>query len=128
MGIEILFRRETLDEMKVAGDAAHFDSVDMIEGPDGKLGVVALHNNRRVCQQCGEGFNQSNPKLRMTPVSFGEGAPPIYLHAKCETPPSGIFKMFQGLGTRRRVANIVKQSVALDKVSEGNDTGSNSGG
>lgn len=121
--LDFLFRRETADDYKVAADAAHFDSVDMIEGPDGKLGIVALHQGRRVCQQCGKGFDQSNPRMRMTPVYLEQGAPAVYLHAKCETPPARIFTFFKGLKTRREVANVVKMSSGLDKASSGSDTG-----
>jgi hypothetical protein len=123
MAIDFLFRRETADEYKVAADAAHFDSVDMIEGPDGMLGIVALHHGRRVCQQCGKGFNASDPRMRMTPVYLEQGAPCVYLHAKCETPPARIFTMFRGLKTRREVANVVKLSAGLDKAASDTDTG-----
>jgi len=112
MSIEHLFRKETLDDMKVGANAAHFASVDLIEGPDGKLGFVALDaDGRRVCQQCG-GYLRSqdsyDSRLRMTPVYLYPDAPPVWLHAKCEVPPVKLFLNFKGLGIRRKVANIVK--------------------
>lgn len=115
---EILFRRETADDLKIGANAAHFDNVDLVTMPDGKLGVVAIHQGRRVCQQCGGHFNESNPKLRMTPVYMHPDAPPVFLHAKCEVPPSRIFTMFRGLEVRRRVASIVKKSLGIDKAAE----------
>lgn len=118
MAVEILFRKETVDDLKIGANAAHFDDVDLIEGPDGKLGIVAIHNGRRVCQQCGGHFDQGNPKLRMTAVHTHPDAPPVYLHAKCETPPSRIFTMFRGLQIRRRVADIVKKSCGIDQAAE----------
>jgi hypothetical protein len=117
-GVEILFRQETADDMRIGANAAHFDDVDLIAGPDGKLGIVAIHQGRRVCQQCGKHFNQSNPKMRMTPVWTHPDAPPVYLHAKCEVPPSKIFTMFRGMGVRRRVANIVKKCAGIDQAAE----------
>lgn len=129
MGIEHLFRRETLDELKVAGNAAHFDGVDTFVDPHtGQTGLVAVSKGRRVCQQCGKGFNEGDRRLRMHPVYMYPDAPPIGLHAKCEVPPIRIFQMFQGLATRRKVANIVKQSQGLDKASASNDTGIVKGG
>jgi hypothetical protein len=113
MGIDFLFRRETSDDYKIGANATHFDNVDLIEGPDHKLGLVAVHQGRRVCQQCGDGFNQSIPKLRMVPVHTHPEAPPVYLHAKCEVPPIKIFNMFRGLQIRRGVADIVKQSQGI---------------
>ena len=127
MGIEILFRRETADDYKVAASAAHFDGVDTVTGPDGKLGLVAVQNGRRICQQCGGHFNNSIPKLRMTPVHLYPDAPPMYLHAKCEVPPMRIFTMLRGLQVRRQVANIVKKSMGLDKAA-GSGGGIISGG
>lgn len=117
-GVEILFRRETVDDMRIGANAAHFDDVDLITTPDGKLGIVAIHKGRRVCQQCGGHFNESNPKLRMTPVYTHPDAPPVFLHAKCEVPSPRIFTMFKGLQVRRRVADIVKKSLGIDKAAE----------
>jgi hypothetical protein len=118
MGIEILFRRETADDYKVAADAAHFDGVDTVRDPvTGMLGLVAVQDGRRICQQCGGHFNQSDRKLRMTPVYTYPDAPPMFLHAKCEVPPMKIFQLFKGLQKRREVANIVKKSLGLDKAS-----------
>lgn len=117
-GVEILFRQETADDMRIGANASHFDDVDLIVGSDGKLGIVAIHKGRRVCQQCGGYFDSSNPRLRMTPVYTHPEAPPVYLHAKCEVPPSKIFTMFRGMGVRRRVASIVKKCVGLEKATE----------
>jgi hypothetical protein len=52
----------------------------------------------------------------MTPVSLYSGAPPVYLHAKCEAPPTKLFNFFKGLGTRRKVASIVKGSESLEQA------------
>lgn len=124
MSILDLFRRETIDEIRVAANAAHFDGVDTFTDPKtGLLGLVAVHQGRRVCQQCGGGFDESNPKLRLQPVYMYPDAPPIGLHAKCEVPPIRIFRMFQGLATRRHYANIVKQSAGLDKAAASTETG-----
>ncbi|MFQ5339948.1 MAG: hypothetical protein ACE5F6_00220 [Anaerolineae bacterium] len=117
-GVEILFRQETADDMKIGANASHFDDVDLIEGANGKLGIVAIHKGRRVCQQCGGYFDSSNPKLRMTPVHTHPEAPPVYLHAKCEVPPAKIFTMLRGLPVRRRVANIVKKSLGIEQAAE----------
>lgn len=117
MGIEILFRRETLDEVKVAEGAAHFDSVDLIEDSRGRLGFVALKGGRRVCQLCGGVLlaeNSHDRKHRMVPVyMYGMDTPAVWLHAKCEAPPAKIFMNFQGLGIRRKFAQGAK---ALSKV------------
>jgi hypothetical protein len=118
--MDILFRRETEDDLKVAADAAVFDGVDLITGPDGKLGIVAIHNDRRVCQQCGGIFIHGHRKLEMVPVYLYAEAPPVYLHAKCQVPPMKIFTFFKGLATRRRVANIVKQTVGVAAAAEAN--------
>jgi hypothetical protein len=117
MDIRNLFRSETLDDMKVGANAAHFASVDLIEGPDGKLGFVAQDaEGRRVCQQCGGhllGANHYDRKLRMVPVYMYPDAPAVWLHAKCEAPPIKIFQNFKGLGIRRKVANIVKATSGI---------------
>lgn len=110
--MELLFRRETLDETKVAADAAHFDSVDLIEDSRGRLGFVALKDGRHVCQQCGGRLlseNSHDRKHRMVPVYlYGTAAPAVWLHAKCEAPPAKIFMNFKGLGIRRKFARGVK--------------------
>ena len=118
--MDIFFRRESEDDLKVAADAACFDGVDLITGSDGLLGIVAVHNNRHVCQQCGGGFIHGHKKLAMVPVTLYVGAPPMYLHAKCQVPPSRVFQSFKGLATRRRVANIVKQTSGLAAAAEAN--------
>lgn len=118
MSITHLFRRETLDESKIAEDAACFDDVDLIEGPDGKLGMVAVNKGRRVCQRCGDQFDQSDKRMRMTPVWLWPGAPPVYLHAKCEKDPVRIFQTFKGLGVRRSLAKIAKATLGLDKAAK----------
>ena len=120
MGIEVLFRRETADDYKVAASAAHFDGVDTVTDPaTNQLGLVAIQNGRRICQQCGGHFNSSNPKLRMHPVYLYPEAPPMFLHAKCEVPPIKVFQMLRGLQVRREVANIVKKSLGIDKAAGG---------
>lgn len=119
-GLELLFRRETEDELKVAADAAVFDGVDLITGKDGRLGIVAIHKGRRVCQQCGGLFAMGDRKLDMVPVVLYPEAPPVYLHAKCQVPPTRIFMFFKGLMTRRKVANVVKQCYGIEKAAEGN--------
>jgi hypothetical protein len=117
MDIKNLFRRETLDDMKVAANASHFASVDLIEGPDGKLGFVALDvNGRRVCQQCGDlllSADHYDRRNRMVPVYIYPDAPAVWLHARCEVPPTKIFMNFKGLGIRQQVANIVKATSGI---------------
>jgi len=118
--MDIFFRRESEDDLKVAADAAVFDGVDLITGPDGMLGIVAIHNDRYVCQQCGGIFIKGHKKLEMLPIHLYAGAPPVYLHAKCQVPPSRVFQFFKGLATRRRVANIVKQTTGIAAAAEAN--------
>lgn len=121
---EILFRRETADDMKIGANAAHFDEVDTVTDPKtGMLGLVAVHQGRRVCQQCGGFFNDGDRKLRMTPVYTFPEAPPVFLHAKCEVPPAKIFTMFKGLQVRRRVASIVKKSMGVAEAAEASKEG-----
>jgi hypothetical protein len=117
-GVEILFRQETADDLKIGANATHFDDIDLITGSDGKLGIVAIHQGRRVCQQCGGQFDQSDPRLRMTPVWTHPDAPPVYLHARCQVPPIKISLMFKGLQIRRRFASIVKKCAGIEEAAE----------
>jgi len=110
---EILFRRETADEHLAVG-ATYMDDIDLITSPrDGLLVMVAVKAGRHVCQQCGDGFDAADRRLRSVEVSLAPGSPRILLHAKCEGRVPLVQSKFRGLEVRRNIAKIARASASI---------------
>jgi len=109
---QFFFRDE--DE-KLAQGAVHMDDLDLINSPfDGALVAVAMKGGRHVCWQCGEGFDESNPKLKRVEVKHGYSR--ILLHARCEKGKPGIsvyYNNLRGMQVRRKMASIAKASQSI---------------
>lgn len=107
------------EDEKLAKNAEFLDSMDLIQSPrDGALVAVAERAGAHVCWQCGELFDQAEPKLRGVEVSKGYAR--VLLHAKCvfvKTPRS-FFSLERGLQARRYFAGIVKKTLGLEKAAE----------
>ena len=102
------------DEQAALG-ATYMDEVDLIHSPqDGLIVLVAIKGGRQVCQQCGGTFDESQPKLKSTEVSFSPGSPRLKMHAGCEARPAQIQNKFRGLEFRRKLARITKQSAGIE--------------
>lgn len=119
---DILFRRETADEQLAMG-ATHLDDLDLVPSKvDGRLCMVSIKNGRQVCQQCGNGFDESHPKLKRTEVSLAPGSPPVILHVKCENPKMGtVQRIFRGFEIRRKMARAARESASIEKAAADND-------
>ena len=68
--------------------AATFDYMDMIHSPiDGKLVVVAVHHGVHVCQQCGDPFDDNDPRYRLVEKKNDiDASVPVGVHRKCVNP------------------------------------------
>jgi hypothetical protein len=111
--VDIFVRHETEDD-KLAEGATFFDDIDLLISPrDGLLMMVAVKGGKQVCQQCGYGFDETDPRYRSAEVSMSPGSPRLKLHARCETSPKAYRKMFRGLEVRRGMAKVAKGSQAV---------------
>lgn len=109
---EFFFRDE--DE-KLAQGAVHMDDLDLVNSPfDGALVAVAVKGGRHVCWQCGEGFDESNPKFKRVEVKLGTVR--ILLHARCEKGKPGMsvyYNNLRGMQVRRHMAKIARASQTI---------------
>lgn len=109
------------EDQKLAENATDMDDIDMDISPfDGALIIVAMKKGRRVCQQCGELFDPSNPKLRGIEVRMGYTR--MLLHAQCSSnqpKPSRYFNdKIRGMQVRRKLADAAKKSQTVVNASE----------
>jgi hypothetical protein len=103
------------EDEKLAQGAVHMDDLDLINSPfDGALVAVAMKGGRHVCWQCGEGFDESNPKYKRVEVKLGFSR--ILLHAQCEKGKPGIsvyFNNVRGMQLRRKLASAARASQSI---------------
>lgn len=108
--------RITPEEVTRARGATFLDNMDIIYSPrDGTMVPVAMKHGVHVCWQCGEPFEPNRRGLELVEKVSDPGATTrVGVHAKCVAgPPRRFFQVTNGLGFRRKMAEVAKVSLGL---------------